>query len=639
MTSTRWWRRGLAAAAATALAAATLPLLATSASATTTYSLNGPSTIVAGSPVTMSVYAQDQGASAGGLWPAAPGYYCLASSYGTPDLTVNAAQVTDPFQTQLQFPNVTFSGSGDTEVDVFPVNSAGPCPGDPPLGANILTSKYFYVTSGGATQISLTPAFNQSSVNVPVSITWTVSDSTGLPVPLGPGQSITVVANRSTVLFNGSVTTLTISPGYPNTFTVQNSVAQSASITATLNGAGTPQPKDTVSLSTIASGALTVSPATATTPTGGSTGLTVTYINSGGYPVSGIPVTVSSTGRNTFGATSAGSTNANGQVYWVQKDTAAATSTATQDYVTFSAAGLTAAATITYIGGKLTVAPASASANFGGSTSLTVSLVNGANQPLANVPVTVSVTGRNPLAKTSAGATNANGQVVWVQKDTAAATNPSNQDVLTFTANGLAASATITYVAAPPPPAPTGVTAAAGNESATVSWNPPTIPAGTAPVSSYTVQQSTNGGGTWSNSGTTAGTSLVVNGLDNGVPVTFRVAATNSAGMGSFSAPSVPVTPQNPITEPGQVRSLKAVSNNRGKATVSWKPPSSGSPVTTYKYRWKKGNGNYTSWRSTKSLSVKFNNLTPGKQYTWQVKGLNKAGPGPVDSVSRVIAT
>ncbi|HEY3924872.1 MAG TPA: fibronectin type III domain-containing protein [Acidothermaceae bacterium] len=85
---------------------------------------------------------------------------------------------------------------------------------------------------------------------------------------------------------------------------------------------------------------------------------------------------------------------------------------------------------------------------------------------------------------------------------------------------------------------PTGVTAAAGNGNAYVSWTAP-VSNGGSPISSYTVKSSP--GGFTATSSTV--TPLTVSGLTNGVSYTFTVTATNTVGASAPSTPSTPVTP------------------------------------------------------------------------------------------------
>jgi len=94
------------------------------------------------------------------------------------------------------------------------------------------------------------------------------------------------------------------------------------------------------------------------------------------------------------------------------------------------------------------------------------------------------------------------------------------------------------------PAAPTSVTATSGNAQATVSWTAPAA-LSTLPVTDYTVQYSSNSGSSWTNfsDGTSTSTSATVTGLTNGTAYTFRVAATNAVGTGSYSTASSAVTP------------------------------------------------------------------------------------------------
>jgi len=110
--------------------------------------------------------------------------------------------------------------------------------------------------------------------------------------------------------------------------------------------------------------------------------------------------------------------------------------------------------------------------------------------------------------------------------------------------------ATVHMTAAPPtaPAVPTGVTAVAGNGSASVTWTAPAN--GGSPITSYTVTP--YAGTTALPSTTVTGTPPVpaatVPGLTNGTAYTFTVAATNAVGTSSASAASNAVTPSSVIT-------------------------------------------------------------------------------------------
>lgn len=100
-----------------------------------------------------------------------------------------------------------------------------------------------------------------------------------------------------------------------------------------------------------------------------------------------------------------------------------------------------------------------------------------------------------------------------------------------------AASGSITATPRTVPGAPTGVSATAGDGSATVSWTP--AGDGGSAITGYTVTSSPG-----SLQCTTTGTSCEVLGLANGTAYTFTVIAANMAGSSAPSSPSAAVTPR-----------------------------------------------------------------------------------------------
>ena len=116
------------------------------------------------------------------------------------------------------------------------------------------------------------------------------------------------------------------------------------------------------------------------------------------------------------------------------------------------------------------------------------------------------------------------------------------------------------------PAAPTGVTATAGNTTATVTWTAPTN--GGSPITSYTVTPFT---GTTAQTpltvtGTPPATTATLTGLTNGTAYTFTVTATNTTGTSPASTPSTPVTPT--ATTAGPVTIDKTVFTD-GSGTVT----------------------------------------------------------------------
>jgi subtilisin family serine protease/putative cell wall-binding protein len=187
-----------------------------------------------------------------------------------------------------------------------------------------------------------------------------------------------------------------------------------------------------------------------------------------------------------------------------------------------------------------------------------------------------------------------------------------------------AASLPVTPTDAVAPGAPTGVTAAPGDRSVTVSWTAPSP--GSAPITGYTVTASP-GGATASSAG--AATSATVPGLTNGTPYTFTVRATNGAGLqGPASAPSAAATPR---TVPDAPRSL-AASPGDGRVVLTWQAPASngGAALTEYGVRVTPASGapQELAGLAASSVGATLTGLVNGTAYRFEVRARNAAGWG-----------
>ncbi|WAH95248.1 fibronectin type III domain-containing protein [Arthrobacter sp. MMS18-M83] len=195
----------------------------------------------------------------------------------------------------------------------------------------------------------------------------------------------------------------------------------------------------------------------------------------------------------------------------------------------------------------------------------------------------------------------------------------------------------VTQAAATAPAAPTGVSATAGNASATVSWTAPAN--GGSPITSYAV---TPHAGTTTLapvtvSGNPPATTAAVTGLTNGTAYTFTVTATNAIGPSPASAASAPVTPMAAATAPAAPSGVSATAGN-ASATVSWTAPSNGgSPITSYTVTPSSGGtalAPVTVSGNPPATSTNVTGLTNGTAYTFTVTATNAIGTSPASAAS-----
>jgi len=131
------------------------------------------------------------------------------------------------------------------------------------------------------------------------------------------------------------------------------------------------------------------------------------------------------------------------------------------------------------------------------------------------------------------------------------------------------------------PTAPTGVTATAGDQQASVSWT--ASDDGGVPIAKYTVTEATGGTKkvtvTCPPSPTVCPTAATVTGLTNGTSYTFTVTATNAVGTSPPSTASSPVTPvPDTLTPPTNVSAMAGDQ----QAVVTWTASSSPNAIVSY---------------------------------------------------------
>jgi Domain of unknown function (DUF4082)/Fibronectin type III domain len=189
------------------------------------------------------------------------------------------------------------------------------------------------------------------------------------------------------------------------------------------------------------------------------------------------------------------------------------------------------------------------------------------------------------------------------------------------------------------PAAPSGVTAAPLDGSATVTWTAPS--SGGSPITSYTVTPFIGSVAQTATtvSGSPPATSATIAALTNGTAYTFTVTAINAIGTSPASAASNSVTPAG-ATAPAAPTGVAATAGN-GSATVSWTAPANGrSPITGYTVT--PFVGSVAQTPTTVSGSPPATNaaiaaLTNGTAYTFTVTATNAIGTGPASAASNAI--
>lgn len=175
------------------------------------------------------------------------------------------------------------------------------------------------------------------------------------------------------------------------------------------------------------------------------------------------------------------------------------------------------------------------------------------------------------------------------------------------------------------PSAPRNLAVTYANGVLAVTWDPPTVG---APIASYRLEVGVSGGLAAAIPLTSTSFSTPVGVLAPGT-YSFQVIAVNSAGQGP---PSAAVTLQiGAATVPSAPLNL-AVHFTPGLLRVTWDPPASGAPITTYNLRVGGVTGGAMSVTGT-SFSSPIAALPPGT-LTFSVSAVNAVGEGPPATAS-----
>ena len=180
-----------------------------------------------------------------------------------------------------------------------------------------------------------------------------------------------------------------------------------------------------------------------------------------------------------------------------------------------------------------------------------------------------------------------------------------------------------------------------------VRWTAPADDGGSG-ITGYTVQVLNNTEtqvGALRTAGAAA-TSLAVTGLTNGTAYHFKVAATNSAGTGAYSASSNTVTPAATTAPSAPIIGTPSQGAVGGALTAiaRWTPPTStgGSAITGYRVtalRMSSAAADATVLSRTDSpilgASVRQRSFTlPAGNYRFEVVAINAVGTGPASARS-----
>ena len=184
------------------------------------------------------------------------------------------------------------------------------------------------------------------------------------------------------------------------------------------------------------------------------------------------------------------------------------------------------------------------------------------------------------------------------------------------------------------PLAPESLTATAGDAQAVLAWSAPAHDA-TAPIDGYeyryaagdTVPEDTP----WQSAGLDLERTIAD--LANGQLYAFEVRAVNSVGSG---APASALA--TPLGVPLAPESLTATAGD-AQAVLAWSAPAheGGSPVIGYEYRYAAGEtvSEDTPWQDAgAALTVTVEELENEVRYVFEIRAVNRAGPGPAASTS-----
>jgi fibronectin type 3 domain-containing protein len=173
-----------------------------------------------------------------------------------------------------------------------------------------------------------------------------------------------------------------------------------------------------------------------------------------------------------------------------------------------------------------------------------------------------------------------------------------------------------TPTAPPPPAAPTGLTATAGNAQVALNWSASTG------ATSYNVKSSTTSGGPYTTVSSPTVTTYTNTGLTNGTKYYYVVSAVSAAGESANSA-QANATPAAPATPPAAPTGLQATGGN-AQVSLTW-TASTGATSYHVKRSTTSGSG-YAQISAPTAANYTDTTVTNGTTYFYVVSALNAVG-------------
>jgi cellulose 1,4-beta-cellobiosidase len=257
----------------------------------------------------------------------------------------------------------------------------------------------------------------------------------------------------------------------------------------------------------------------------------------------------------------------------------------------------------------LTAAPGNAQVSLNWNASFGATSYNVKRSTVTGGPYGTIATGVTAPSYTNTGLTNGTTYYYVVTALNATGGESPNSNQASATPSG----------GSSPPPAPTGLTATAGNAQVSLSWN------ASSGATSYNVKRSTTNGGPYSTIATGLPTTAYTDtGLTNGITYYYVVTAFNTTGGESSNSNQASATPSGGSSPPPAPTGLTATAGN-AQVSLSW---TASSGATSYNVKRSTTNGGPYSTIATGVTATSYLNtgLTNGTTYYYVVSASNAGG-------------